>query len=247
MPPLEFLAPLAAAGAAASAAFAAVTSFLIVAALGAPLVSVLAKTPMPRGLWRWPVFWVVVPVSSLFVTAEAVRDRSQSLLPLGALCAWLMLSLFVGVPRLAFRVLRFAFTGKNAAGASVIDRLLGVFGLIAATVGFAGALSTSPGVLGLSFLVAALSLNFFRDTSVLPHPERRAHGVWVFGTLLIALCAPVVLTGAVIISQEGMRAVVSGGGIPKGMVLTIAAAMGVVVGVVAVRFRAAPSQLSAQS
>lgn len=230
MAPLDFLSPLVAVGA--------VTAMLLISAIASPVVNVLAKSPMPGGAWRWPFLWVTGPLLSMVVTAEALRDQTQSLLPLGALCLWLTLSLLVGLPRLAFRVLRFTFTGRTAEGTGRLDSALAVLGLGAAAIGLVGALSTNPGLAGLSLLVAAVSLNFLRTPSASAPAAPRFRGLWVFGTFLVAACTPMVLAGVVVLSQDGVRAVVSHQGIPKGALVMLAAMMGLALGFIARRSEA---------
>lgn len=228
MSPPEFLVPLVVLGEAASAAFAAFTSLLIAAALGTPLVLLLLDGPIPRGVWRWPFLWPLIPVVSMIVCNVALEggEARGGLLPLGVLGGWMTLAMLIGLPRLAFRVLRYALTGKPPDTRGSIDRKVGALGLCAAAIGLAGAIFTPrTGLIALSLFVAALSLASFRAP-----PQRSAHRpgtrlAWVAGTFLLVAGSLLFAVCAAVLFGLGLPALVGTNGDLKGPLFLIGAVM----------------------
>lgn len=224
MAPLQFLAPLVFVDQAFSAGLAALTHLVVLSAFVAPLTWVLLMHPLPTGPWRWAFAWWLLPAASMLVCSEAVRGGANEggLLALFLPGAWLALVLVVGLPRLAFRAVRFLVTGRSAAPGR-FDRALGALGLVAAGLGATAALFAGRlGALGLVALVTALALLAFRaPPAVQPNPRSRL--AWLGGTLLMAVATPPLLASAALLAMGHLP-----GG--NGVVLTLASVVGLGVG-----------------
>ncbi len=240
--PLDFLAPLVAVGSTLSAGLAALVNLAVISMVAAPLVALLLQSPVQRGAWRWPYAWWVALLAAMLIASQSLQGPVEDgeLAALGVLGAWLALVVLTGLPRLAFRLLRFVVTGTSGTAVGLFDRAVGGLGLLAAVTGVALAVASGQaGPLGPSALVAVLALLPFLAAKAAPAaPRPVARLRWLAGTGLLAVSTPPLLLTVAALVTRGLPQV---SGVPKGLVLLVVAAVGVLAGFALLRGRARPS------